>query len=205
MFTGLIEAVGTVRTLEPVERGARLVVEAPFAAELEEGESVAVDGACLTAEGREGGAFLATVVQTTLDRTTLGGFEPGRRVNLERALRAGDRMGGHFVQGHVDGVGEVVALGREGTTVLLRVRLPAEVARTTVARGSLAVDGVSLTVSDLDGETADMALVPHTREHTALDRLEPGARVNLEADLLGKYVARLTADPSRRDGRAGGD
>lgn len=205
MFTGLIEAVGTVRTLEPVGRGARLVVEAPFAAELDEGESVAVDGACLTVEGREAGAFRSTVVQTTIDRTTLGGFGPGRRVNLERALRAGDRMGGHFVQGHVDGVGEVVALERAGTSVLLRVRLPAEVARTTVARGSLAVDGVSLTVSDLDGETAEMVLVPHTREQTALDRLEPGATVNLEADLLGRYVARLTAEPTGGDGRAGDD
>lgn len=203
MFTGLIEAVGVIRERTDVERGARLVVEAPFASELAKGESVAVDGACLTAEDRDGETFRCTVVQTTLDRTTLGGFLRGRRVNLERALRAGDRIGGHFVQGHVDGVGEVLGLDSRGSTVLLRVRLPEAVERTTVERGSLAVDGVSLTVSRLEPGVAEVALVPHTWEHTALDRLEPGATVNLEADLLGKYVARLTEVPPRGDGRAG--
>lgn len=204
MFTGLIEAVGVIRERTDVERGARLVVEAPFASELAMGESVAVDGACLTAEDHDGETFRCTVVQTTLDRTTLGGFRRGRRVNLERALRTGDRIGGHFVQGHVDGVGEVVGLDPRGSTVLLRVRLPEAVERTTVERGSLAVDGVSLTVSRLEpAGVAEVALVPHTWEHTTLDRLEPGAIVNLEADLLGKYVARLTEAPPRGDGRAG--
>ena len=195
MFTGLIEAVGVVRERTQVERGARLVIEAPFAGELEQGESVAVDGTCLTAEHPDAATFAATAVQTTLDRTTVGGYRPGRRVNLERALRAGDRLGGHFVQGHVDAVGEVVGLARSGETVMLRVLLPEEVAVTTVERGSLAVDGVSLTVSALEDRVAEIALVPHTWSHTALDRLEAGAAVNLEADLLGKYVARLVGRP----------
>lgn len=197
MFTGLIEAVGVVRGRRELDRGARLVIEAPFAVELERGESVSVDGACLTAETRDETSFTTTVVQTTLDRTTVGGYEPGRRVNLERALRAGDRLGGHFVQGHVDAVGEVVGIERRGETILLAVLLPKDVATTTVERGSLAVDGVSLTVSGLEGSVAEIALVPHTWSHTALDRLEPGAAVNLEADLLGKYVARLVDGPRR--------
>lgn len=200
MFTGLIEAVGVVRERNDLEGGARLVVGAPFADELEAGESVAVDGVCLTTEEPGPESFRVTAVQTTLDRTTLGEVLPGRAVNLERALRAGDRMGGHFVQGHVDAVGEVVGLEREGETVRLRVRLPEGVARTTVPRGSLALDGVSLTVSDLEGRVAEIALVPHTLEHTALARLEPGDRVNLEADLLGKYVARLVGAVSEGGG-----
>lgn len=200
MFTGLVEAVGIVRERTDLEGGARLVVEAPFSAELEPGESVAMDGVCLTAEEPGPKGFRVTAVRTTLERTTLGGIGSGRAVNLERALRAGDRFGGHFVQGHVDGVGEVIAMEREGETVRLRVRLPAEVARTTVPRGSLALDGVSLTVAELQGRVVELALVPHTLSHTALGRLEPGARVNLEADLLGKYVARLVNAPSDRDG-----
>lgn len=200
MFTGLIEAVGTVRERRDLQGGARLAVEAPFAGELVAGESVAVDGVCLTIEEPGAEGFRITAVQTTLDRTTLGEYLPGRAVNLERALRAGDRMGGHFVQGHVDAVGEVVGLEREGETVRLRVELPDEVARTTVPRGSVALDGVSLTVSDLEGTVAEIALVPHTLDHTALARLEPGDRVNLEADLLGKYVARLVGAPLEAGG-----
>lgn len=195
MFTGLVEAVGVVRERRELDRGARLTIEAPFVDELAAGESVAVDGVCLTAEDRDGEAFTTTAVLTTLERTTVGEYGPGRRVNLERALRAGDRMGGHFVQGHVDAVGEVAGLERRGETVLLSVRLPPDVARTTVERGSLALDGVSLTVSRLEGEVAEIALIPHTWTHTALDRLQPGDDVNLEADLLGKYVARLLGTP----------
>ena len=195
MFTGLIEAVGVVRERRELERGARFVIEAPFARELEPGESVAVDGVCLTAEHPDESTFSATAVQTTLGRTTVGSYRPGRRVNLERSLRAGERLGGHFVQGHVDAVGEVVELERSGETVMLSVLLPEEVAATTVERGSVAVDGVSLTVSSLEGREAEIALVPHTWSHTALHRLEAGAAVNLEADLLGKYVARLVGRP----------
>lgn len=191
MFTGLVEAEGTVRAREPRAGGVAFTVEGPFAAELEDGESVAIDGACLSVTRREGKTFGVEAIRTTLGRTTLGGFEPGRRVNLERALRVGDRLGGHLVQGHVDGVGEVVSVERADETVFVRLRMPEEVARLTVVHGSIAVDGVSLTVNDRDGSVAEVAIVPYTWEHTAMDRLGPGSRVNLEADLMGKYVDRL--------------
>lgn len=191
MFTGLVEAVGTITRRDPLEGGAALRIEAGLAGELEAGESVAVDGACLSVVVADGEGFRVEAIRTTLSRTTLGEAEPGRRVNLERALRAGDRLGGHFVQGHVDGVGEVTEVETAGETVFLRLRLPEEVARTTVPRGSLTVDGVSLTVNGLDGRVAEVAIVPYTWEHTTLDRLRSGDRVNLEGDLLGKYVERL--------------
>ena len=191
MFTGLVEAVGTITRRDPLDGGAALRIETELARELERGESIAVDGACLSVVEAGGDAFRVEAIRTTLSRTTLAESEPGRRVNLERALRAGDRMGGHFVQGHVDAVGEVTEVEEAGETVFVRLRLPAEVARTTVARGSLAVDGVSLTVNELSGSVAEVAVIPYTWEHTALDRLRPGSRVNLEGDLLGKYVERL--------------
>lgn len=191
MFTGLVEGVGTVRGREPRDAGVAFAVASPLAAELEEGESVAVDGVCLSVAGHEAGAFRVEAIRTTLGRTTLGDHRPGRRVNLERSLRVGDRLGGHLVQGHADGVGEVVSVEPAGETVFVRFRMPAEVARVTVRRGSIAVDGVSLTVNELDGRVAEVAIIPYTWEHTAMDRLEPGSRVNLEADLMGKYVERL--------------
>lgn len=194
MFTGLVEDVGTILRREAVEGGADLRIEADLSGELEEGESIAIDGACLSVVEAGGGAFRVQAIRTTLARTTLGGVGPGRRVNLERALRAGDRLGGHFVQGHVDAVGEVSEVEPADETVFLRIRLPEEVARVTVPRGSIAVDGVSLTVSDLSGSVAEVAIIPYTWEHTALDRLEEGSLVNLEGDLLGKYVERLTRD-----------
>ena len=191
MVTGLVEATGTVRERSSLEGGSALVVETPLADELEEGESIALDGACLSVAGLPGGAFRVEVIRTTLSRTTLGGWEAGRAVNLERALRIGDRLGGHLVQGHVDGVGEVTSVERAGETVFVRLEMPEEVARTTVLHGSLAVDGVSLTVNGLEGPVAEVALIPYTWEHTTMDRLAPGSRVNLEADLMGKYVERL--------------
>lgn len=192
MFTGLVEAVGTIAHRESVEGGVALRIEAGLAGELEDGESVAIDGACLSVVEAGERAFRVEAIRTTLSRTTLRDVEPGRRVNLERALRAGDRLGGHFVQGHVDAVGEVSEVVQSGETVVVRIRLPEEIARITVPRGSLAVDGVSLTVSDLSGSVAEVAIIPYTWEHTALDRLAPGSRVNLEGDLLGKYVERFT-------------
>lgn len=191
MFTGLVEATGTVRERSPLEGGAALVVETPLADEMEEGESVALDGACLSVAGLLDGAFRVEAIRTTLSRTTLGEWEAGRPVNLERALRLGDRLGGHLVQGHVDGVGEVTSVERADETVFVWLRMPEEVARTTVPRGSLAVDGVSLTVNGLEGRVAEVALIPYTWRHTTMDRLAPGTRVNLEADLMGKYVERL--------------
>lgn len=213
MFTGLIEHVGTVEERRALEGGVSLRISAPFAEELSAGESVAVDGACLSVTEATGGSFRVEATRITLSRTTLGGYGEGRRVNLERALRFGDRLGGHLVQGHVDALGKVEAVERVGETVLLRIRLPDDVARVTVRRGSLAVDGVSLTVSELRDAVAEFAVIPYTWNHTALDRLTAGDDVNLEADLMGKYVERLarpylsaetagsgTPDPSSRDG-----
>lgn len=191
MFTGLVETVGTVRRREPREEGVSFAIESPFGRDLEDGESVAVDGVCLSVVEAGAEAFRIEAIRTTLSRTTLGALEPGRRVNLERALRADDRLGGHLVQGHVDGVGEVTGLERAGETVFVRCRMPEEVARVTVLHGSLALDGVSLTVNGLEGRVAEVAIIPYTWEHTAMDRLRPGDAVNLEADLVGKYVERL--------------
>lgn len=192
MFTGLVQAVGTVSGREARQGGLLLRVRAPgFAEELGEGESVAVDGVCQTVTGREGDAFAFQAVRTTLSRTTLREYGTGRRVNLERALRPADRIGGHFVQGHVDGVGEVRGVERAGETVFLRIGLPPEVAELTVELGSLAVDGVSLTVNRLAGGVAELAIIPYTWSHTALSRLREGDRVNLEADLIAKYVSKL--------------
>lgn len=192
MFTGIVVAVGTVLERKSLEGAVEFAVRAEgFADELCEGESVAVDGVCFTVTGVEDGAFRFTSVLTTLERTTFGAMEIGRRVNLERALRAGEPLGGHMVQGHVDGVGEVTGVERQGETVLVRIALPSEIAALTVPRGSLAVDGVSLTVAELAAEVAEIALIPYTWTHTALDRLQVGDRVNLEADLIGKYVERL--------------
>jgi len=191
MFTGLVEGTGRVVGKEPHEGGLRFRVACGFAAELEAGESVAVSGVCQTVTAADADAFAFESIRTTLSRTTLGSLEPGQRVNLERALRAGDRLGGHLVQGHVDGVGRLTARERAGETWLLRVELPRDVAACTVERGSLAVDGVSLTVSRLEGAVAEVAIIPYTWSHTTLSEVRPGDGVNLEGDLVGKYVRRL--------------
>lgn len=205
MFTGLVEATGTIRARDPVEKGAALRIASDLVPELEAGDSVAVDGVCLTVTRTSGKAFRVEVVQTTLKKTTLGQLEAGRTVNLERALRAGDRLGGHLVQGHVDGVGTVSEVEHAGETVLVRIELPATVARTTVLHGSLTVDGVSLTVAGLEDPVAEVAVIPYTWEHTTLDRLCPGDRVNLEADVLGKYVEKLLRPYLDRMDAATGD
>lgn len=193
MFTGLIAAVGEVVGRTDSGGGVRFEFRAPggLLENLAEGDSVAVDGVCLTVTGLQRDGFAVEAVPTTLDRTTLGEFAPGRAVNLEPAVRAGDALGGHIVQGHVDGVGEVASAEDEGEGRLLRIRLPEGVREFTVERGSLTVDGVSLTVAGLAGEVAELAIIPYTLGHTNLGRLEAGARVNLEADLIGKYVVRL--------------
>ncbi len=192
MFTGLVEEVGEVVSVRPVEEGVEFEVDVPDREGLlAPGDSVAVDGVCQTVIAVEGRRFRFSSVRTTLERTTLSQFGAGRRVNLERSLRAGDRLGGHLVQGHVDGVGEVLGVERRGEGALVRIRLPSDVARCTVPRGSVAIDGVSLTVSELEGEVAEIAIIPYTWCHTALDRLSVGASVNVEADLVGKYVDKL--------------
>ena len=194
MFTGLVEAIGEVAAVEELEGARRIRVRAAgLARQLAAGESIAVDGACLTAVGSEGDAFLVEAVASTLARTVAGRYRAGTRVNLERALRLSDRLGGHLVQGHVDAVGELLRVEHEGELRLLEFRIPAEVAHLTVLHGSITISGVSLTVNALDAGTCQVAIIPHTWEHTTLRDLRPGDPVNVEGDLIGKYVARLVS------------
>jgi riboflavin synthase len=193
MFTGLVEDQGVVVGIEPADDGAELEFDAPIAAELEPGDSIAVNGACLTARTVDGSRFRADVVAETLRRTTLGGLEKGSRVNLELPLRVGDRLGGHFVLGHVDGVGEVRASHPSGE---IDVAIDESLARYVVEKGSIALDGVSLTVAAIDGATVTIALIPETREVTTLGEARPGLRVNVEVDVLAKHIERLVAHPN---------
>jgi riboflavin synthase len=192
MFTGLVEDVGEVTLVVSMDDGIRLTLQAvSLAGDMEPGDSIAVDGTCLTVTDLTPDGFSLDVVGTTLSRTTIGKYVPGRVVNLERAVRVGSALGGHLVQGHVDAVGEVVSMLSMGDSWRLRIQLPDEVLTTSVARGSLAVDGVSLTIAELSGDVAEMAIIPYTLERTNFGRLETSSLVNLEADLIGKYVARL--------------
>ena len=190
MFTGIIETVGRLAAVSQ-DNGAVLRITAPFRA-VKKGESIAVNGACLTVEKVVKGAFTVHAVETTLGRTLIREWQKGRAVNLERALRAGDRFGGHFVQGHVDGVGTVEGVAEVDDAMLVDIRVPPEVAETTVLHGAITVDGVSLTVNALaEGGIVQVSLVPFTRAHTTLGRLSSGDRVHVEADVLGKYVRQL--------------
>jgi riboflavin synthase len=192
MFTGIVTGVGRIRSAGPAEGGIELVVECPYA-DLVVGESVAVDGACLTVAGLEPGGFRAHVIATTLERTRLGELAAGDPVNLERALRAGDRLGGHLVQGHVDGVGTVERLAERADARLLDIRVPPAVAAVSIPLGSVAVDGVSLTINELsEPDLIQVSLIPFTLQHTTLGMRRPGDRVHLEGDTLGKYVKALT-------------
>jgi riboflavin synthase len=189
MFTGLVEAMGDVVARASSGAGDRLVLREPgLAAELAIGESVCVNGACLTVVSRDAATFAFDVGPETLRRTNLGELHPGQRVNLERSLRVGDRMGGHYVQGHVDGVGRVDRRLPEGEWVTVWFRCPSDLAEQMVTKGSVAVDGISLTVVDVERDGFSVALIPHTLDHTTLGFKGPGAAVNLETDLLAKYV-----------------
>jgi riboflavin synthase len=191
VFTGIVEAVGRVVAIEPAGEKARLRIEAPHVAEgAPLGASIAVNGVCLTVVEATAQQVAFEAVRETLDRTSLGGLRPGARVNLERALRADGRLDGHIVQGHVDGTGRVRALERAGDDVRLAVDCPAELARQLVPKGSIAIDGVSLTLVHVSDTGFDVALIPHTLAETNLGDRRPGDRVNLEADVLGKYVLR---------------
>jgi riboflavin synthase len=191
MFTGIIDAVGLIDAVRQ-NNGAELRITARQYRGLKKGESVAVNGACLTIERVVKGGFTVHAVATTLDRTLIGEWRKGRSVNLERALRASDRLGGHFVQGHVDGVGTVEGVAEVGDAMLVDIRVPPGVAETTVLHGAITVDGVSLTVNALaDDGIVQVSLVPFTREHTTLGKLASGDRVQVEADVLGKYVRQL--------------
>ncbi len=192
MFTGLVEDVGEVTRVVSMDDGIQLTLQAvSLSGDMEPGDSIAVDGTCLTVTDLTPDGFSLDVVGTTLSRTTIGEYVPGRVVNLERAVRVGSALGGHLVQGHVDAVGEVASMLSMGDSWRLRIQLPDEVLATSVARGSLAVDGVSLTIAELSGNVAEMAIIPYTLERTNFGRLETSSLVNLEADLIGKYVARL--------------
>jgi riboflavin synthase len=190
MFTGIIDAVGRIDAVH-VNNGVELRVKASYKG-VRKGESIALNGACLTVEKVLKGAFTVHAVQTTLSRTLIAEWKKGRAVNLERALRATDRLGGHFVQGHVDGVGTVDKVATNGDALLVDVRVPAEVAETTILHGAITIDGVSLTVNALPRPgVVQVSLVPFTREHTTLGKLSSGDRVHVEADVLGKYVRQL--------------
>lgn len=192
MFTGLIEQVGRIERIEPLLRTARLVISAPgIASRLTLGESVAVDGTCLTVETATSDAFTAFASEETLARTTLGAAAPGREANLERALRLGDRLGGHLVSGHVDATGALIAVEPVGEGFELRVSAPPEILEVSVPKGSITVDGISLTLVEIGADWFSVALIPHTLRHTALRTRKPGERLNLESDLLGKYVAKM--------------
>ena len=193
MFTGIITDVGTVEDARDGAAGRELRVRCAFD-DLAPGESIALDGACLTVREHGPGWFVAAAVGTTLGRTTMGEWRAGRRVNLERALRAADRLGGHLVQGHVDGVGTVAAVAQAGDARLVDVTLPAEVAELLVPHGAIALDGVSLTVNAIPApDRVQVALIDYTLRHTTLGAWAPGARVHVEADVVGKYVQRFIA------------
>ena len=190
MFTGLIEAVGIVSDLTGTSSGFRLVIQTPLAAELREGESVAVNGVCLTATTRDDAGWSADIGPETVRVTTLGTLVPGQPVNLERSMRADGRFGGHFVQGHVDGVGGVESIRQDGESYWIGIRLPRELEPFLILKGSIAINGVSLTVARLERGLMHVMIIPFTWAHTTLSSLRAGDRVNLECDMVGKYVAR---------------
>jgi len=191
VFTGLVAGTGTVDSLERDGDGIRLRVRSELAGELSAGDSIAVNGVCLTAVEPDAAGFSADVMSETLRRSSLGPLTSGDAVNLELPLRAGDRLGGHVVQGHVDGVGTVDSVRDEGFSRVVRVSAPAATLRYVVETGSIAVDGVSLTVSAVDGQAFEVSLIPETLERTTLGEAEPGRMLNLEVDVFAKYVEKL--------------
>jgi len=191
MFTGLVAGTGSVQALERDGDGVRLRVRTDLAGELSPGDSIAVNGVCLTAVDADRDGFSADVMAETLRRSSLGPLGAGDEVNLELPLRAGDRLGGHMVQGHVDATGSVQAVNEDGFARVVRIGAPPEVLRYVVEKGSIALDGVSLTVSAVDDDGFEVSLIPETLERTTLDSATPGRVVNLEVDVLAKYVEKL--------------
>jgi riboflavin synthase len=193
MFTGLVEAVGSVASLANLGEQARLTIEIPFADELRNGDSVAVNGCCLTVAALASGWASFDLLAQTLRVTSLGDLGTGSQVNLERAMSVSDRFGGHFVQGHVDATGTITRLDSSGQDHILGVSLPPEIHRLCVDKGSLAIDGISLTIAGLTQDEAEFWITPHTWLHTHLQSARLGQRVNLEADMLAKYVEKLVS------------
>lgn len=200
MFTGLIEDVGTIRSLTRTPRGAQVEVEAKFAKELARGDSIAVEGACLTAVELTPTSFTAEISIESLARTTLGELKAGSAVNLERALTAGARLGGHYVLGHVDGVGRIASVTGLGDARRVDIEFPKEMAPFFVEKGSVAIDGISLTINEVGATSFWVALIPETQARTTLPKKQAGARVNLEGDIIGKYVLRSLSLSGRGQG-----
>ena len=197
MFSGIIESIGAVVGFRRLSGDAELRLKSTFRG-LVLGESIAVNGACMTVATRRGSSFTVIVSAESLRRTTLGALQPGSRVNLERSLRVSDRLSGHFVFGHVDGVGALADIRPEGGSALYRFSLPAGFGRFLVEKGSIAIDGVSLTVFDCTARSCTVSVIPHTAGATTLGRMRPGAKVNLETDMLARYVDRAVAHHLRR-------
>jgi riboflavin synthase len=193
MFTGLIQNIGKVESIESGPEGVRLRIATSLGEEIVLGDSVAVDGSCLTATSADAEGFEIEAMNQTLEVTSLGGLNAGDRVNLELAMKASDRLGGHIVQGHVDGVGEVVSLTEDGFARRLRVSLAPELSRYVVEQGSIALSGVSLTVAALGEGWVEVSLIPETLERTSLGELSPGDKLNVECDIVAKYVERLVS------------
>jgi riboflavin synthase len=201
VFTGLIEDVGTVDAVDAGEDGARLRIGTRLGSEIAVGDSVAVDGICLTATQAGAEGFETEAMNQTLDVTALGSLAGGSRVNLELAMKASDRLGGHIVQGHVDGVGEVLAVADDGFAKRLRVALAPELLRYAIDKGSVALSGVSLTVAELGDGWLEVSLIPETLERTNLGEAEPGRRLNVECDVVAKYVERLVSPLAGKEQR----
>jgi riboflavin synthase len=199
MFTGLIQDVGTVESLDSGAEGARLRVATSLSAAVEPGDSVAVNGACLTATTVDADGFETEAMNQTLEVTSLGGLEPGSRVNLELAMKASDRLGGHIVQGHVDGVGEVTSVEEDGFAKRLRMGLDRDLLRYAIDKGSIALDGVSLTIAELGEDWLEVSLIPETLERTTLGEASPGRKLNVECDVIAKHVERLVAPLARKE------
>jgi riboflavin synthase len=202
LFTGLVQHVGVVERVHDDSAGRELRIRAPFA-DLTAGESVSLSGVCLTVRTIGDGWFEAAAVLTTLERTNIGDWDKGKRVNLERALRAGDRLGGHIVQGHVDCVAVVTSRTDRGDAVLIDVEVPAALEPLVVLHGSVAIDGVSLTVNDLAPRALQVSLIDYTLRHTTLGELRAGSRVHIEADVLAKHIRRLLEPYARQEAALG--
>jgi riboflavin synthase len=198
MFTGLIQEVGRVAAVESAKTGTQLRIVAPkVARKIRRGDSLAVNGCCLTVSSRRGNELVFDLLKETIARTNLKSLQPGSSVNLERALAANERLGGHFVQGHVDCVSPIIAFQKSGADFRLEIELPAEFARYVARKGSIAVNGISLTVAEILPRTFAVWIIPYTKTHTNLSRAQPGDLLNLEFDLLAKYVERMLAKNGR--------